>query len=203
MPALLPSELPVLGVARHHWITMFRRPSLTLTIALVVLLAAALFKPNPMTLIFLLVLCAAGFLRWQQWTHEKVVLTRRRIIRVRGVPETTTTESSLRLDRISGAVLEQTVLGKLLNYGTIELEAPGQHPEMRMLTKIARPHVFYLELRKVIFGDIADHGGHSGYGAYPPYGPDPDDEPPVDPRSNLPTSPLPFLEPPPPRPRLR
>jgi hypothetical protein len=199
MPALLPSELPVLGVARHHWITMLRRPSWTLVIALAVLLVAAVLKPNPMTLVFLIVLSAAGFLRWQQWRAEQVILTRRRIIRVRGVPETTTTESSLRLDRISGAVLEQTVLGKLLNYGSIELEAPGQHPEMRMLAKIARPHEFYLELRRVIFGDGGDHYS------------DPDDDAPthapmhapIDPRSDLPTAPLPFFEPPPPRPRLR
>lgn len=209
MPALLPSELPVLGVARHHWITMFRRPSTVLLIALVVLFVAAVFKPNPMTLIFLIVLCAAGFLRWQQWRAEQVILTRRRIIRVRGIPETTTTESSLRIDRISGAVIEQTVMGKLFNYGNIELEAPGQHPEVRMLTKIARPHEFYLQIRHVVFGDGSGQGhdaGHgSGHGGV--YGPDPDDVPPlgppVDPRSDLPTSPLPFLEPPPPRPRLR
>ena len=190
MPALLPSELPILGKARHHWIVLFRSPGWVLGIALALLFVAAIIDPNPMSAVFLLVLVLIGFFRYQTWRAEQLILTRRRIIRVRGVPETTTTESSLRLDRISGAVLEQTVLGKLLDYGTIELEAPGSHPDVRSLVKIARPHRFYMGIRKVIFGDASD------------LMPDPDDYPP-DPRANATTEPLPFFERAPRRPRLR
>ena len=156
MPALLPSELPVLARAQMHWIVMLRRPHAVLTIALLVLLAAAAVQPNPMALLFVLVFGATAFMRWQTWRAEAVILTRRRIIRVRGVPETTSTESSLRLDRISGAVLEQTVLGKILNYGSIELEAPGSHPDVRKLVKIARPHPFFLQVRLAVFGKGSD-----------------------------------------------
>ena len=156
MPALLPSEVPVLAVARHHWIVMLRRPDRVLTLALLILLVAAAFQPNPMAFVLVLVLGAVAFLRWQTWRAEAVILTRRRVIRVRGVPETTSTEASLRLDRISGAVLEQTVLGKILNYGSIELEAPGQHPDVRKLRRIAQPHPFYLQIRLAIFGKSSD-----------------------------------------------
>jgi hypothetical protein len=189
MPALLPSELPVLGVARHHWVVLFRRPHIVMLIALVVLFAAAVFKPNPMALLFLLVLVSMSFVRVQTWRAEQIILTRRRIIRVTGVPETTTSEASLRLDRISGAVLVQTVPGKLFNYGTLELEAPGQHPDVRVLTKIARPHVFYEQLRRVIFGTATDI--------------DPNDVP-TPPIVESDTEPLPFFfERRPPGPRLR
>ncbi len=157
MSALLPSELPVLARAQHHWIVLFHRPHPVLAIALLVLLAAAIFDPTPMAWIFLLVLGAAAYLRWQTWRAEWVILTRRRIIRVRGVPETTSSEASLRLDRISGAVLEQTVIGKILDYGTIELEAPG-HPDVRNLVKIARPRPFYWQVRQVLFGE-QEHSG--------------------------------------------
>ena len=174
MPALLPSELPVLARARHHWIVLFRKPKPVMAIVLVVLLLVAIVRPDPFLLFFGLVFGAVAYLRWQSWRAEWVILTKRRIIRVRGIPETTKTESSLRIDRVSGAVLEQTVLGKILDYGTIELEAPGQHPEVRMLTKIARPHGFYAQLRKVVFGVSTDL--------------DPDDSP-----HNIITSPLPFL----------
>ena len=156
MPALLPSEVPVLAVARHHWIVMFRRPDRVLTLALLILLVAAAFQPNPMAFVLVLVLGAVAFLRWQTWRAEAVILTRRRVIRVRGVPETTSTEASLRLDRISGAVLEQTVLGKILNYGSIELEAPGSHPDVRKLVKIARPHPFFVHVRLAVFGKGSD-----------------------------------------------
>jgi hypothetical protein len=176
MPAFLPSELPVLGRAQHHWIIMLRRPHPILGVALLVLLLAAILFPTTMAPLFLIVLGAIVFVRWQTWRAEWIILTRRRIIRVRGVPETTKSESSLRLDRISGAVLEQTVLGKLLNYGSIELEAPGQHPDVRKLVNIARPHPFFRQVRKVVFGTGIDL--------------EPDDNP-----QDYITAPLPFLGP--------
>jgi hypothetical protein len=173
MPALLPSELPVRARTRHHWVVMFRRPHLLLTLALVLLLLMAIVQP---ALIWLLVLVLGGFafLRWQTWQAEWIILTSKRIIRVQGVPETTTSEASLRVDRISGARMVQTVPGKILGYATIELEAPGNHPDVRTLERVARPHSFYLELRRVIFGQ--------------PVTPEPDD----DPRGYV-TAPLPLL----------
>jgi hypothetical protein len=156
MPAYLQSELPVLAKVRHHWISLFRRPHNVLSIALLVLLVAAIVGPWPMTLLFVLVFGGFALLRWQTWRAEWVILTHRRMIRVRGIPETTTSEASLRLDRIAGAVLEQTVLGKLLDYGTIELEAPGSHPDFRKLINIAHPNEFYLQTRKLVFGNDVD-----------------------------------------------
>jgi hypothetical protein len=171
VPALLPSELPVRARTRHHWVVMFRLPHKLLLLALVVLLLAAVVQPNPMAWLLGLVVGLLAFLRWQTWNAEWVILTGKRIIRVQGVPETTSTEASLRLDRVSGARLIQTVPGKLLDYGTIELEAPGDHPDVRRLRRIARPHEFYLELRRVVFGDGVPldpnddpHAGPSGYG---------------------------------------
>lgn len=178
MPALLPSELPVRARTRHHWITLFRPPDKILGIALIVLLIAAYLDWNPMLWVLLVVLGGFGFLRWQTWNAEWVILTGKRIIRIQGVPETTSSEASLRLDRISGARLIQTVPGKILDYGTIDLEAPGDHPDVRHLKKIARPQDFYLELRRVVFGD--------------PRGADPDDGF-DDERDEYSTEPLPRL----------
>ena len=156
MPAFLQSELPVLARTRHHWVVMLRRPHLVFLLALALLVLAAVVDPLPMALLLVLVVAAFAVLRWQMWRAEWVILTRRRIIRVRGVPETTSAESSLRLDRISGAVLEQTVMGKVLDYGTIQLEAPGEHPDVRHLVRIARPHRFYMQVRKAVFGNEID-----------------------------------------------
>lgn len=181
--ALLPSELPVLARARHHWIVMLRLPHKYVGTGLLVLLLAAIAQPDPMVLWFSVIVGGIGFFRWQTWRAEVIIITRSRLIRVRGVPETTSSESSLRLDRISGAVLEQTVVGKILNYGSIEIESPGQHPDVRLLVKIGRPHPFYLQLRRVVFGEGIDL--------------DPDDRP-----QDFITAPLPRLPPPqPPQPR--
>ena len=176
MPALLPSELPVRARTRHHWIVLWRPPHKVLSIALIVFLLAAIITPDPMAWLLGVFLLGFGFLRWQTWQAEQIILTNKRIIRVQGVPETTSSEASLRIDRISGARLIETVPGKILGYGTIELEAPGNHPDVRRLARIARPKLFYLELRRVIFGE--------------PYPPDPDDNP----RDYI-TEPLPYIQP--------
>jgi hypothetical protein len=162
VPALLPSELPVRARTRHHWVVMFRPPHKLLSLALLLLVLMAVISPNPMAWLLFLVLGGLAFLRWQTWQAEWVILTGKRIIRVQGVPETTSSEASLRIDRISGARMIQTVPGKLFGYANIELEAPGDHPDVRRLKRIARPHEFYLELRRVIFGE--------------PHPPDPNDE---------------------------
>jgi hypothetical protein len=176
LPALLPSELPVRARTRHHWIVLFRPPHKLLGVALLVLLVAAVVQPNPMAWLLALVVVALGFVRCQTWAAEWVILTGKRIIRVQGVAETTSTEASLRIDRVSGARLVQTVPGKILGYGTIELEAPGDHPDVRRLHRIARPQDFYLAVRRVVFGE-------PGYA-------DPDDDP-----GEYVTAPLPFLPP--------
>jgi hypothetical protein len=180
VPALLPSELPVRARTRHHWVVMFRRPHWLLLLAFLLLFLMAVISPDTMGWLFVLVLLGFGFVRWQTWHAEWVILTSKRLIRVQGVPETTTSEASLRLDRVSGARMIQTVPGKILGYATIDLEAPGDHPDVRRLARTAHPHEFFLELRRIVFGE--------------PGSPDPND----DPRgyeAEFETEPLPFLPP--------
>jgi hypothetical protein len=135
---------------------LWRPPHKLLGIALVLFLVVAVLDPNPMAWLFGVFVSLVGFLRWQTWRAERIILTSKRIIRVQGVPETTTSETSLRVDRISGARLIQTVPGKILGYGTIELEAPGDHPDIRKLEKIVEPKVFYMQLRRLIFGEYVE-----------------------------------------------
>jgi hypothetical protein len=178
MPPLMRSELPVVARTRHHWIVMFRLPKLWVGLCLVGLFIWALAAPA-MWVVLVAVVFGGAFLRWQTWNAEQIILTRRRIIRVRGVPETTSSEAFLRIDRVSGMRMVQTVPGKILDYATIELEAPGNHPDVRHMVKLWHPHAFYRELRHMTFADRA---------------PDPDD---VGTHGSLPedtTAPLPKLD---------
>lgn len=177
MPPLMRSELPILATARHHWVVLFRLPPRVAGLALLALFVWGLFQPA-MLIVLLVVLTAALILRERTWNAERIILTRKRIIRVQGVPETTSSEASLRIDRVSGARLIQTVPGKMFGYGTIELEAPGDHPDVRKLVRIARPNAFYAELRALVFGE--------------PHPPDPDE----DLRGRHSTTPIPRLGPP-------
>jgi hypothetical protein len=154
MPPLMRSELPVVARTRHHWIVMFRLPKLWVGLALLALFIWALAAPA-IWIVLLVVIFGGAFFRWQTWSAEQIILTRRRIIRVRGVPETTSSEAFLRIDRVSGMRMVQTVPGKLLDYATIELEAPGNHPDVRRMVKLWHPHAFYRELRHMTFADRA------------------------------------------------
>jgi hypothetical protein len=155
VPAFLPNELPIQGRVRHHWIILLRHPHKVLGIALLIMLALLVLGPDPWLWLFILLLTIGIVMtfRVREWRAEQIILTQTRILRVRGLPETTATESSLRLDRISGAVVEQSVLGKFLGYASIELEAAGSHPDFRHLRNIEQPDRFYLQLRHIIFGE--------------------------------------------------
>lgn len=178
MPALMGSELPEVARARQHWIVLLSPPERWAVVALLVLLVWAWLDPV-MAVVLILVLAAVAFLRWRAWRAEMVILTTRRIVRVRGVPETTTTEASLRIDRVTGVRLVQTVPGKVLGYGTIVVEAPGDHPDARKLARIAEPADFYDKLRSLVFADragpVPDDDGQNKKGEEP--GDEPDDEP--------------------------
>jgi hypothetical protein len=177
MPALMRSELPELARTRHHWVVLFRLPNRYAAIGLLVLLVWGLFAHGVLVAL-LAIVCVVLLLRYRTWHAELIILTRKRIVRLQGVPETTTSEASLRIERVSGARLIQTVPGKIFGYGTIELEAPGDHPDVRRLIKIADPRRFYTRLRAVVFGDLAG-----------PPAPDPDDGLPSYPTERLPRLP--------------
>lgn len=154
MPAFLPSELPERCRTRHHWVVLLRPPHKFFALALVVLLLAAILAENVvMWILLILIVGVTSVLRFMTWRAELIILTSKRVIRVQGIPETTTSETSLKIDRVSGARLIETVPGKILGYGSIELEAPGDHPGVRKLMKIHDANRFYLELRNLIFGE--------------------------------------------------
>jgi hypothetical protein len=167
MPPLMRSELPVLCRTRHHWSVLMRLPGKWAALALIALFVWAVIAPAVWAVVAV-VLAVALFVRWQTWEAEQIILTRKRIIRVQGVPETTKSEAFLRVDRISGLRIVQSVPGKLFDYATIELD------------KIWHPHEFYRELRHVIFSEQRA---------------DPDDGGPMMPPEDV-TAPIPRITPP-------
>ncbi len=152
MPPLMRSELPVVTTTRHHPIVLFRLPGKWAGIGLLALVVWALAEPI-IWIVVILLLGVSMLFRWQTWNAERIILTRKRIIRVQGVPETTTSEAFLRVDRVSGMRIVQSVPGKLLDYATIELEAPGNHPDVRHMVKVWHPHSFYRDLRHLVFSE--------------------------------------------------
>jgi PH (Pleckstrin Homology) domain-containing protein len=148
----LRSELPVRARTRHHPIVLLRKTH-KLTALLLALTVGWAFFSSAGVLALVAELAWILYWRWRIWRAEWIFLTGKRVIRIQGIPETTSAEASLRIDRVSGARLVQTPLGKIFDYGTIELEAPGEHPDVRKLRTIDGAERFYIELRSVVFGE--------------------------------------------------
>src|SRR5436190_15092951 len=82
-----------------------------------------------MGLVLLLFAAALGLLVrawWERFTTEYAV-TDRRVIYKRGLIWRRTME--MNMDKVTSVDVKQSILGRLLNYGTVEVHAPGADPE--------------------------------------------------------------------------
>jgi hypothetical protein len=180
MPQFLPSELPVRATTRQHWIVLFRRVHRRTLIVFAVLLLLAILWPDPWVLALIVMVLVLAAWRYLLWRNERIYLTSKRIVRMEGIPAVTRHEAWLRVDRISGAQFREEWPGTWLDYATIDLEAPGDHPGVRHLIRVGRANPFYLTMRDTVFGEV--------------WSPDPDE----DSRHGVPTDyvtePLPRLD---------
>jgi len=70
------------------------------------------------------------------WTNRKFVITSRRVIQLSGVANKDVTDSSL--EKVNDVKLDQSVWGRLLNYGDVEI-LTGSELGVNKFTKIADP----------------------------------------------------------------
>jgi hypothetical protein len=136
---------------RHHWIVLLDPPG-RWTWLLFALLVVVAITGGWWGLIPLVVVVTVFFLfRYQEWRAEVIELDPRAVRHARGVKETTTSNAFLRIDRVSGVVMSRTVPGKLLGYGTVHLEAPGDHPDFKHLVKIQKPLETFTLIEALMF----------------------------------------------------
>ena len=57
--------------------------------------------------------------RWWQWSNQDYVITNRRLLKVTGILNKHSADSSL--EKINDAILDQPVLGRMLNYGDLTI----------------------------------------------------------------------------------
>jgi hypothetical protein len=141
---------------RHHWIVLFDLPSKWGWLGLAVLVAVGITGGWLAWLPLIIVVAAAIAFRVQEWRAEIIQLDKLTIRHARGVKETSVSNALLRIDRISGLLLSQTVPGKILGYGSLHLEAPGNHPGFRDLEKIENPITTFKLLESLMFRTAKD-----------------------------------------------
>jgi uncharacterized membrane protein YdbT with pleckstrin-like domain len=138
----------VLVLERQHWFVWV--PRLIFCIILVAVISAISILAAPFTSgigYFVLVLNIIPiwmFLRvFLDWLNETYIVTNRRIIQTEGVINKSVIDSSL--EKINDVVLSQSVLGRIMDYGTLEI-LTGSELGLNKLDRIQAPVKFKIAM---------------------------------------------------------
>ncbi len=133
MSKLLPGENLVLK-AHPHWITLVKSLALPVIILIVVAIAdftilgpaSSLYTPKLRTILSLLALAIAllwAIVVWIRWRSVTYALTDQRITIQSGV--SSRQEKIIPIDRVQDCATRQSILGRILGYGRVEIDAAG------------------------------------------------------------------------------
>lgn len=153
MPQMMPGEHPI-RITRQHW-TVFIGVGLACIAALAVGIVLLVVTPGSVSghslhdikvfigLGLFVVVVAIALVRWVQWRATSYTLTTHRIISRRGVLSRYT--ESIALDRVQDSSVHQRLLGRLFQFGDVELESAGRDGA-EVLHHVADPSGFSHDL---------------------------------------------------------
>lgn len=130
---LLAGESMVLQPLRQHWIVLVKGLWFPTVIGLGLLVlidgvagAQNLIQPEIRLLVTLLVMAVVGL--WATgvyllWSSASLTVTDQRVIHEEGI--LTRSSKVIPLDRVQDVTTHQTLLGRILNYGLVEIDAAG------------------------------------------------------------------------------
>lgn len=126
LKSLLGDNERIVFVTHPHWLILVSEiiSETVLAIALVVLITLIwlLWVPNLLILLGYLLLAFPLVSLWRDytiWSNRQYVITNWRVIQISGVFNKDVTDSSL--DKVNDVKLEQSVLGRMLDYGDVEI----------------------------------------------------------------------------------
>lgn len=165
---LLGANEQIVVRTRQHWSVLARSllGNLVAALAIVILVglgATVLGLLAPLALIFLLLLVIPIFLfarDFLNWWNEEYLVTNRRVIQAEGLINKHVIDSSL--EKVNDVVLNQSVMGRLMNYGDIEILTASEIG-VNKLHKIAAPVKFKTEMlnQKEALGTDEHFGPHA------------------------------------------
>jgi uncharacterized membrane protein YdbT with pleckstrin-like domain len=145
---LLSKNEQIVVRTHRHWIVLASSFLTNLFIAVgVAFLAIALAVASsvlPILSLLLLIFPGIGFLRrFLEWWNEEYMVTNRRVIQAEGIINKHVIDSSL--EKVNDVVLDQSYLGRLLDYGDIEILTASEIG-VNKLHKIGHPVKFKTEM---------------------------------------------------------
>jgi membrane protein YdbS with pleckstrin-like domain len=138
------------GEWRRHWIHIVNRLLLAVLVTFALGWVAGLLGKNDvpygMSIAVVVWLLLVGYLMWDivEWYVCRFVLTNKRIMLIEGVFNRTV--AMMPLARVTDMKYTQTALGRVLGYGTFEIESAGQDQALRNVQNLPNPTDLYLQV---------------------------------------------------------
>ncbi len=138
---LLAQNERIVFTTRRHWVSLLPVILIDMGIAIVIIAlsvgGALIAPPLPLLGLVLFLLPLGHFLaRFVTWRNEQYIVTNRRVMEVRGVYKKHVSDSSL--EKVNDVVMEQSVLGRLLDYGDVRI-ITGADIGVNVFRRIAHP----------------------------------------------------------------
>ena len=140
----------IVFIDRQHWLVLVWALLVDLLVAVFIVAAAVILAGLNdklgflMVLIVLVVFPVVHFVvRFLNWYNEQYLVTNRRVIKIRGVINKLVSDSSL--EKVNDVVLEQSIVGRILGYGTVQI-ITGSDIGVDVFKYIARPVHFKTEM---------------------------------------------------------
>ncbi len=138
------------GEWKRHWIQIVRE-MMIVAIATIIMgsltgFAARVNVPELVTVVILVWGIVMVFVSWRiaDWYVDRFILTNKRVMVVKGL--VTRNVGMMPLLRVTDMKYVQSPLGRLLNYGTFELESAGQDQALSKIKNLPRPNELYLRI---------------------------------------------------------
>lgn len=154
---LLSSEQRVFAV-RRHWMALASTFLLFLAFLIGGLLLLVALRHHPVGesfAIFFLIFSVLWFLWFVlDWYFEELVVTNRRVLLVTGVLNRKV--GIMPLIKVTDLTFEQTLWGRVFQYGTFIVESAGQDQALSRIAFVARPLHRYRQISALLFGTDVD-----------------------------------------------
>ena len=158
---ILPTERRILRV-RAHWFLLLRDISES-ALAMVALILLQSYLPssgvvNTLTWYGGVVVVARLTILVIDWWVERIVITDQRVMMSTGI--ITQRLAMMPLRKVTDLTFQQTVLGRMLGYGTMVVESAGQIQGLNRIEYMPKPDEIYEALTEMIFGEKKQTRSH-------------------------------------------
>src|SRR5690242_1099867 len=138
------------GEWKRHWIQLGKEITIALVATLVMGYATGYMAKHNIasgiTIVIIIWLIILFWICWRigDWWFDRFILTNKRVMVVSGI--VTRQVAMMPLLRVTDMKYVQSPLGRLLNYGTFELESAGQEQALRKVDNLPNPNELYLRI---------------------------------------------------------